>query len=191
MVSMNNKKITHYLEESLSVAKKQLDMVDDFIVLAEDVKKRMETGGIIFFCGNGGSASDSQHLAAELIGRFKKDRKPLKSIALTTDTSIITSNANDVGYDSIFSRQVEALASDRDVLIGISTSGESKSVLNAIMEANKIGCLTVGFSKEGSNSLNNLVDYSIRVPSNETGVIQQSHITFGQLLCYYLEETLT
>lgn len=188
---MNNKKITHYLEESLSVAKKQLDMVDDFIVLAEDVKKRMETGGIIFFCGNGGSASDSQHLAAELIGRFKKDRKPLKSIALTTDTSIITSNANDVGYDSIFSRQVEALASDRDVLIGISTSGESKSVLNAIMEANKIGCLTVGFSKEGSNSLNNLVDYSIRVPSNETGVIQQSHITFGQLLCYYLEETLT
>ena len=99
----------------------------------------MERGGILFFCGNGGSAADSQHLAAELIGRFKKNRKPLKSVALTTDTSIITSNANDVGYDSIFSRQIEALASDCDVLIGISTSGESKSVLNGIMEAKKLG----------------------------------------------------
>ncbi len=188
---MNNKKIIQYLEESRNVAEKQFDMVEDFIDIAENVKTRMERGGILFFCGNGGSAADSQHLAAELIGRFKKNRKPLKSVALTTDTSIITSNANDVGYDSIFSRQIEALASDCDVLIGISTSGESKSVLNGIMEAKKIGCLTIGFSKEGPNSLNKLVDYSIRVPSDETGVIQQSHITFGQLLCYYLEETLT
>ena len=188
---MDNKIIIQYLEESLNVAEKQFDMVEDFIDIAENVKTRMERGGILFFCGNGGSAADSQHLAAELIGRFKKNRKPLKSVALTTDTSIITSNANDVGYDSIFSRQIEALASDRDVLIGISTSGESKSVLNGIMEAKKIGCLTIGFSKEGPNSLNKLVDYSIRVPSDETGVIQQSHITFGQLLCYYLEETLT
>ena len=115
----------------------------------------------------------------------------MKSIALTTDTSIITSNANDIGYETIFSRQSEALGSDIDVLIAISTSGESLSILNAISTAKKMGITTIAFTKNGENSLNNSSDFSINVPSEETGVIQQSHITFGQLLCYYLEENLS
>ena len=135
-----------------------------------------------------GSAADSQHLAAELIGRFKKDRKPLKALALTTDTSVITSNANDIGYETIFQDKL-VLAEKKDILVAISTSGESPSVLEAVKEANKIGLLTVGFTKLDKNALSKLVNYSIKVPSNETGVIQQSHITFG-FLCYYLEENL-
>ena len=119
---MDIEKINNYLNESARVAKKQLEMVDEFLKIAELVKNKMEKGGTLFFCGNGGSAADSQHLAAELVGRFKKNRKALKSIALTTDTSIITSNANDIGYETIFSRQLEALGSDIDVLIAISTS---------------------------------------------------------------------
>ena len=136
---MDIEKINNYLNESARVAKKQLEMVDEFLKIAELVKNKMEKGGTLFFCGNGGSAADSQHLAAELVGRFKKNRKALKSIALTTDTSIITSNANDIGYETIFSRQLEALGSDIDVLIAISTSGESLSILNAISTAKKIG----------------------------------------------------
>ena len=188
---MDIEKINNYLNESARVAKKQLEMVDEFLKIAELVKNKMEKGGTLFFCGNGGSAADSQHLAAELVGRFKKNRKALKSIALTTDTSIITSNANDIGYETIFSRQLEALGSEIDVLIAISTSGESLSILNAISTAKKMGITTIAFTKNGENSLNNSSDFSINVPSEETGVIQQSHITFGQLLCYYLEENLS
>ncbi len=188
---MDINKINNYLRESIKVAEKQLEMVDEFLVIAELVKNKMEKGGTLFFCGNGGSAADSQHLAAELVGRFKKNRKALKSIALTTDTSIITSNANDIGYETIFSRQLEALGSDTDILIAISTSGESSSILNAVSMAKKMGITTIAFTKKGKNSLNSSADLSIDVPSEETGVIQQSHITFGQLLCYYLEENLS
>jgi D-sedoheptulose 7-phosphate isomerase len=187
-MDINN--IKKYLNESLRVAEMQLEMVDGFLDIAELVKEKMEKGGTLFFCGNGGSAADSQHLAAELVGRFKKNRKALRSIALTTDSSIITSNANDIGYENIFARQLEALGSNGDVLIAISTSGESPSIIKAVSEANKRGLSTVAFTKKGKNSLNDLAHYSIDVPSSETGVIQQSHITFGQLLCYYLEENL-
>ena len=187
---MDKNKVDEYLNESLLVAKKQIEMIDEFMVIAEQITNKMKNGGTIFFCGNGGSAADSQHLAAELIGRFKKDRKPLKALALTTDTSVITSNANDIGYETIFSRQISALAEKKDILVALSTSGESPSVLEAVKEANKIGLLTVGFTKLEKNALSKLANYSIKVPSNETGVIQQSHITFGQLLCYYLEENL-
>lgn len=190
MVTKKNEKYYNYLEESLRVAEKQLNEFDSFINIAEQVKEKVLSGGTVYFCGNGGSAADSQHLAAELIGRFKKDRKPIKSIALTTDTSIITSNANDIGYDKIFERQVEALCNQNDVLIGISTSGKSVSVLKAIEAANKIGALTIGFTKASDNTLSNITNLSIKVSSEETGVIQQSHITFGQLLCYFLEEEL-
>ena len=99
---MDKNKVDEYLNESLLVAKKQIEMIDEFMVIAEQITNKMKNGGTIFFCGNGGSAADSQHLAAELIGRFKKDRKPLKALALTTDTSVITSNANDIGYETIF-----------------------------------------------------------------------------------------
>lgn len=183
--------IKKYLEESADVASKQINLLEIFLEIAELTKKRVENGGGVFFCGNGGSASDSQHLSAELIGRFKKNRKPIKSIALTTDTSIITSVANDFNFDDIFTRQIEALCSNNDVLIAISTSGESKNIINAVKLANELGMLTVGFTNQAINTLTNIADYSLNIPSLETGIVQQGHITFGQLLCFYLEESLT
>tara|TARA_B100001939_G_C16862848_1_gene582685 strand:+ start:524 stop:1084 length:561 start_codon:yes stop_codon:yes gene_type:complete len=180
-----------YLEESANVAFEQTKLLDNFLEFAVLVKNRVEKGGVVYFCGNGGSASDSQHLAAELIGRFKKNRRPIKSIALTTDTSVITAVGNDFKFEDIFTRQIEALCTKHDVLIAISTSGESKNVLNAVNLANSIGMLTVGFTNNLDNSLQKLTNFSLNIPSKETGIIQQGHITFGQLLCFYLEESLT
>ena len=167
---MDIEKINNYLNESARVAKKQLEMVDEFLKIAELVKNKMEKGGTLFFCGNGGSAADSQHLAAELVGRFKKNRKALKSIALTTDTSIITSNANDIGYETIFSRQLEALGSDIDVLIAISTSGESLSILNAISTAKKMGITTIALTKSGESDLMICGDFTLMARKEEGGV---------------------
>lgn len=182
--------IDKYLKESADVALEQIKLKSVFFDIAEQVLHRVQNGGTVFFCGNGGSAADSQHLAAELIGRFKKNRKPISSIALTTDTSIITSTANDLSYEDIFSRQLLGLANEKDVLIAISTSGESKSVLNAVDIANSMGMLTIGFTGQKQNQLCNLVNYKLQIPSHETGIIQQGHITFGQMLCLFLEEKL-
>ena len=182
--------IKKYLEESANVASEQINLLDNFLHFAELITTRVSQGGGVFFCGNGGSAADSQHLAAELVGRFKKNRKPIKSVALTTDTSVITSIGNDFGFEDIFSRQIEALCTKDDVLIAISTSGESKNILNAVESGKKIGMLTVGFTNNSPNSLQKIVNYSLEIPSTETGIVQQGHITFGQMLCYYLEESL-
>ena len=173
-----NEYIDNYLNESLIAAEKQLELKDVFLNIANLVSEKVDSGGTIFFCGNGGSAADSQHLAAELIGRFKKNRKPIKSIG------------NDLSFDEIFVRQLEALAQKDDVLIGISTSGESANVIKAIEYANKIKMLTVVFTNEEENTLSKLSELVLKAPSKETGVVQQSHITFGQLLCYYLEENI-
>ena len=182
--------INKYLNQSAEVASEQQKLKPVFMEIAEEVLKKVEQGGTVFFCGNGGSAADSQHLAAELIGRFKKNREPISSIALTTDTSIITSTANDLSYSEIFSRQLLGIGKDKDILIAISTSGESKSVLKAVETANSIGMLTVGFTGKEANSLSNITKYSLHIPSSETGIIQQGHITFGQMLCLYLEENI-
>ena len=147
-------------------------------------------GGTIFWCGNGGSASDSQHIAAELIGRFKKNRRPLRSVALNTDTSVLTCIANDFGYDEVFRRQVEALGRPGDVLVGISTSGRSAN-LNATFEAaSACDMATVGLlGRDGGQSLA-LVDHSIVVPSDSTARIQECHILIGHLLCEIIEREL-
>jgi len=184
-------KYQSYLEESAQVAINQKGLKDIFLIFAEETRARVSKGGGVYFCGNGGSAADSQHLAAELVGRFKKNRIPLKSVALTTDSSIITAISNDFSFDEIFTRQIEALCTSKDVLIGISTSGESKNVLNAIELANKIGMLTISFTNSNESSITKKSDYALKIPSLETGIVQQGHITFGQLLCMYLEETLT
>tara|TARA_B100001109_G_scaffold255543_1_gene259148 strand:+ start:11320 stop:11880 length:561 start_codon:yes stop_codon:yes gene_type:complete len=182
--------IDKYLDESLRVAKLQLELKPTFLEIANQVLERVLQDGTVFFCGNGGSAADSQHLAAELVGRFKKNRKPIRSISLTTDTSIITSTGNDFSFDEIFSRQLTAIGRKGDVLIAISTSGESKNVINAVNYANEIGMLTIAFTKKDDNSLSSITKLCLPIPSQETGVIQQGHITFGQLLCYFLEENI-
>ena len=142
----------------------------------------------IFWCGNGGSASDAEHLAAELVGRFEKNRVPLNSIALTTNSSTLTALSNDFGFEHIFERQIEALGKSGDVLISISTSGESVNVINGILKANSIGITTVSFlGKNGGDALK-ISDNAIVVKSDKTSHIQEAHIAIGQALCGQIEK---
>jgi len=144
----------------------------------------------IFWCGNGGSASDSQHLAGELVGRFVGDRKPLKSIALNADSAVMTCIVNDYGYEHLFSRQIEGLGSNGDVLIGISTSGNSVNVLNALKSAKNIGINTIGLLGNGGGKAKKIVDNSIIIPSKTTARIQEMHILVGHILCDLIENGL-
>jgi D-sedoheptulose 7-phosphate isomerase len=143
-------------------------------------------GNKILLCGNGGSASDAQHIAAEFVGRFVLERQALPAIALTTDTSILTAIGNDYGFDTIFSRQVEALARPGDVLIVISTSGMSTNIQNAITKAHEIGCDTVGLTGKGGGFIR--PNISIIVPSNVTSHIQEAHILIGHIICELVDD---
>ncbi len=147
-------------------------------------------GKIIFF-GNGGSAADAQHLAAELVSRYKTERQGLGAISLTTDTSIITAIGNDYGFDRIFSRQVEAIANPGDVAIGISTGGTSPNVLNALKMSNEMKCRTIGFSGRGGGNFNNLCEINLIVPSEDTPRIQEMHILIGHTLCHLIEQAFS
>lgn len=148
-------------------------------------------GGKIILFGNGGSASDAQHIAAELVGRYKIDRKGLAAIALSTDTSVITSISNDFGYENVFKRQIQAIANNRDVAIGISTGGTSKNVISAMEKANEIGCRIIGFSGKDGGEMNNLCDVNIVVPSDDVPRIQEMHILIGHTLCHLIDQEFT
>jgi D-sedoheptulose 7-phosphate isomerase len=150
----------------------------------------LQRGGKILFCGNGGSAADAQHLAAEFVNRFLVERAALPAISLTTDTSAITAIGNDRGFDEIFSRQVEALARPGDLLVGISTSGSSANVIRAVAAARRLGCVTVAFSGGQGGALAAAVDEAFVVPSRETPRIQETHITLGHALCGLVEQLL-
>lgn len=145
-------------------------------------------GHKILFCGNGGSAADSQHLAAEIVGRFQKERPSLPALALTVDTSVLTAVANDYGYDTVFSRQVEGLGNDGDVLVGISTSGNSKNVIAAIEAARKKQMKVIGFTGIGGGKMADLCDVCLAVPSRVTARTQEMHIMMGHILCEIAEE---
>ena len=148
----------------------------------------INTGGKILWCGNGGSAADAQHLATELMGGMSDhDRMPIPSIALTTDSSFITAWSNDTDFDSIFSRQVQGLGAEGDVLIGISTSGNSENVINALKQAKYKNLKTIAFTGKTGVSLDGIADITIKVPSDNTQRIQESHIMIGQILCSLIE----
>ena len=147
--------------------------------------------GKIIFLGNGGSAADAQHLAAEFVGRFKAERSPLPAIALTTDTSILTAVGNDYGFDEIFSRQVEALASNNDIVVGISTSGRSDNVKKALNKAKDLGLKTVGLLGKDGGDLKDIVDTELTVPSFDTPRIQEIHILAGHMICEIVEKNFT
>ncbi len=151
--------------------------------------KALKNNKKVLICGNGGSAADSQHFAAELTGRYKRERKGLHAVALSTDTSAITAIANDYGYDFVFSRQVEALIEPGDVLIGISTSGNSQNVINALEVANKTNCVTISLSGKDGGAIKSLCDYSIIAPSNDTPRIQEIHIICIHILCDMVEQS--
>ncbi len=147
----------------------------------------IDSGRTIFWCGNGGSAADAQHIAAELVGRFERDRRAMSSIALTTDTSILTSVGNDYGFDNVFKRQVEALVRPGDVLVGLSTSGNSTNIVRAIEQANGQGAVTVGLLGRDGGQLKNLCRMSIVVPAQNTARIQEMHGLIGHVLCDLIE----
>ena len=147
----------------------------------------LKNGNKILLFGNGGSAADAQHIAAELVGRYKTERKGLAAIALTTDTSALTAISNDFGYDCVFDRQVEALANTGDVAIGISTGGTSTNVASALKLAKDLDCKTIGFSGRGGGEMNELCDINIVVPSQDTARIQEMHIVIGHTICHLID----
>ena len=151
---------------------------------------RLKAGNTVYLMGNGGSAADAQHIAGELVGRFKKERKALPALALTTNSSVITSIANDFEFDYCFERQVEAFVKNGDVVIGISTSGDSEGVLKAIRLAKERGAVTVGLTGRDGGGLGDLVDFCLRVPSTSIPRIQECHITVGHILCSIVEKEL-
>jgi D-sedoheptulose 7-phosphate isomerase len=157
--------------------------------LAEICIASLKAGGKVMFCGNGGSAADSQHLATELVVRYKTNRRALAAIALTTDTSLLTATANDFSYDDIFSRQVEGLGRTGDVLIGISTSGNSPSVLKALESARSLGITPAGFGGRDGGKMTGLAEPLLIVPFQVTARIQEMHILIGHALCDIIEQS--
>jgi len=160
------------------------------INIVEILLKTIKNGGTIFWCGNGGSAADSQHLNAELIGRFEKDRLPIKSQALTTDTSVITALSNDYSYNYIFSRQIKAYCKKKDSIVFISTSGNSKNIIEGLKEAKRIGCNRISFLGKNGGKAKNISNFSLIIKSNNTARIQEMHILIGHLICLLLEKKI-
>ena len=183
----------HFLAAQIDEHRAVLDQVKDqaaapFAQLAQACIERLRAGGKILFCGNGGSAADAQHLAAELVVRYRVNRKALAALALTTDTSILTACSNDFTYEDIFVRQVEALARPGDVLIGISTSGRSPNVLKALAAAKTLGAFAAGFTGQNGRDMAAVCDVTLCVPSTVTARIQEMHILLGHTLCDVIEQ---
>jgi D-sedoheptulose 7-phosphate isomerase len=184
-------RITAQLRESAEVKLALLDAGTETIAcMAEALIRAFRSGGKVLLFGNGGSAADAQHIAAELAGKFRMDRPALPALALTTNTSALTATANDYGYARVFARQVEALAWPRDVVISISTSGNSSNVLEGIKLAKDRGAKTIGFTGQNGQQLAEMVDLCLMVPSTDTPRIQEAHITVGHIICDLVEQAL-
>jgi len=184
-------RIKDILLESIQVKEEILrNQISSIVEIAELMIDCLKKDGKVIVFGNGGSASDSQHIAAELVGRFKKDRSALAGIALTANTAVLTSLANDYGYDVVFSRQIEALGKKNDVVLGISTSGKAKNVALGIKQAKKMGIKTVALSGGDGGEIVKLADVSLLVPSKVTARIQEAHITIAHIICEMIEQEL-
>jgi len=180
--------IRQELSEHIKVTEETIKSIGKPIEIAAKICiDSLKKGGKILIFGNGGSAADAQHLAAELVGRYKAERKGLSAIALTTDTSAITAIANDYGYVHVFDRQVEALANQGDVVIGISTSGRSANVISALRLANNLDCKTIGFSGQNGEEFNALCDVNLIAKTKDTARIQEMHILIGHTICHLIE----
>tara|TARA_B100001123_G_scaffold415509_1_gene516094 strand:- start:611 stop:1195 length:585 start_codon:yes stop_codon:yes gene_type:complete len=193
MSSEISQKIVRRLEEGNQVIS-TIFSSKEMVSIIEDCSERcissLNSGGKIFFMGNGGSAADSQHLATELVSRYLKERAAIPAIALTTDTSAITAIGNDYSFEKIFSRQLQALATANDVVIGISTSGNSPNVILGVETARSLGCFTIGFTGCDGGKLSKSVDLAIVVPSSQVPCIQQAHIAIGHIICEIIEEAI-
>ncbi len=180
--------IKHEFSEHTKVSVETIKSIGKPIEIAAKICiDSLKNGNKILIFGNGGSAADAQHIAAELVGRYRTERKGIPAIALTTDTSAITSIANDYGYLHVFERQVEALANEGDVVIGISTGGSSTNVISALKLANNLGCKTIGFSGKDGGEFNALCDVNLIAIAEDTPRIQEMHILIGHTICHLIE----
>ena len=190
---MNKNKIKEIIKSSIDIKKEimtdssLIDLIQESVVL---ITEAFNKGNKIFFCGNGGSAADEQHLAAEFSGRFYIDRKALPAEALHCNTSYLTAVANDYSYEMVYSRLLEGVAKKGDVLFGISTSGNSKNILNAFLKAKDIGVKRISLTGESGGEMKNHSEISLQVPSNDTPRIQESHILIGHIICELVEENI-
>lgn len=183
------KQIKDQLQASSQVKLKMLESsVESIIEAVQQVILVLKQGGKVLLCGNGGSAADSQHIAAELVGRFRLDRRGLPATALTTDTSILTAVGNDYGFENIFQRQVEAMGEEGDVLIGISTSGHSRNVCLAMDKAREIGMVTIALMGGEEGPMAASADIIVSIPTKDPPRIQEGHMTFGHILCDCIEK---
>jgi D-sedoheptulose 7-phosphate isomerase len=181
--------ITKQIGDSIELKRYLQSNASVLINIADQIIAAINQGHKVLIFGNGGSAADAQHIAAELVGKLYTKRRSLPAIALTTNTSSLTAIANDFGYDDTFSMQVAGLSQKGDVVIGISTSGNSPNVIKAIQEAQKIGAITVGFTGEGGK-LAEISDHVLKIPSRDTARIQEAHITAGHIICYIVEKAV-
>jgi D-sedoheptulose 7-phosphate isomerase len=179
--------IKSIIDEHIAVAKQLKSLSNHIEVVAQVCKLALENGNKILLAGNGGSAADAQHLAAEFVGRYVKHRNSLPAIALTTDTSALTAIANDFGFEHVFSRQLEGLTRQGDVFIAISTSGNSPNIIQAVHTAKAKGITTIGLLGRDGGALQSLVDFPITVPSEVTARIQEMHILIGHMVCEWVE----
>ena len=186
------KTIENIFADSIEVKQETLKKnLSQIIITVEAIISAFQNGHKLFFCGNGGSAADCQHIAAEFVGRFQKERKAWPAIALTTDSSALTALGNDYSFDIVFSRQLQALGQKGDVLIAISTSGNSKNVLEAVKEAKKIGMTSIGVTGGSGGQLAGLSDIAIIAASSKTARIQESHLVIFHAICELVESNLT
>lgn len=176
------------IAEHLSVVQSLYSQCATLRAIADCMTHALCNGNKVLWCGNGGSAADAQHLAAELVGRFRCERRGMASMALTTDTSILTAVANDYGYDAIFARQVEAIGSPHDVLVGISTSGNSPNVIRAIEIARRMGLWTVVLTGKNGGNIARIAHHVLAVRSSDTARVQEAHILAGHMLCDWIEK---
>lgn len=186
-------KIKSIIQSSIDTKKRIIDnpaLMEVIEKITNEIVKAFKNGNKVLFCGNGGSAADAQHLAAEFSGRFYTDRNPLPSEALHCNTSYLTAVANDYGYDVVYSRIVKGVGKEGDVLIGLTTSGNSVNIIKAMQQAEQLGMVTVAFTGESGGQMKLLCDYLVNIPSNDTPRIQESHITLGHIVCQLVEEAL-
>jgi D-sedoheptulose 7-phosphate isomerase len=184
-------KIKNIISESIAVKNKVLadeKLISTIQKITETIVEALKNNHRVYFCGNGGSAADAQHLAAEFSGRFYTDRDALPAEALHCNTSYLTAVANDYGYDVIYSRLIKGIGNKGDVLVGLSTSGNSKNILNAFETARQKGIITIGFTGYSGGNMKEICDYLVNVPSTDTPRIQESHIMIGHVICQLVEE---
>lgn len=184
--------IKETISESIHVKQKMSQSLGKTILkISQTISKTLDNGGTVYLFGNGGSAADSQHVAAELVGRFMMERRPLPAEAFTTNTSILTAIGNDYDFSEVFSRQVKAKVKPEDVVVGISTSGKSPNVLKAIKKAKSLGAITIGFTGSNPTEMKKITDICLCIPSKKTSRIQEAHMLVWHIVCDLVEKSIT